>query len=176
MKDDESLIVIRVADESGSNQTHIDMVENIKSKKELLLEAQFEQTTTIAGCRVTVLKGLDELKSFNGEDDYAANLPIIVSAYPEGIEQSRIREVLPDAVKLAKAVKALKDKEIKVEEISARNIVLKPLKKEPSPPPQQEMVTVDTNPTGNPAWETEANAPSKPTPKSAKSTEEDTEG
>ena len=66
----------------------------MKSKKELLLEAQNEQIQLLAGHRVTVLKALDELESFNGKDDYVVSLPIIVKAYPDGIDQARIREVL----------------------------------------------------------------------------------
>ena len=152
------------------------MAENNKSKKELFLEAQNEQVKTLAGHRVTVLKALDELDSFNGEDDYNVGLPVIVNAYPNGIEQARVRVVLPDAVKLAKTVKALNKVEIEVVEISARNVLFKPLNKPAEQPPRQEVVEVDTNPTGNPEWETvpaSESAPRKQTPKPAKAEAEE---
>lgn len=126
----------------------------MKSKKQELIDAQNEQVEIVASHRVAVLKSLDELESFNGKDDYTVGLPIIVNAYPEGISQTKVREVLPDASSLAKAVKELKGTVIDVAEISSRYVVFKPLNKPADQTPKERVESVDTNPTGDPNWET----------------------
>lgn len=154
------------------------MTDKTQSKKELFLEAQTEHLKLLAGHRVTVLKAMDELDSFNGEDDYKVGLPIIVNAFPEGIAQAKVREVLPDALKLSKAVKELKDKEIKVEEISARNTLFRPLNKPTGQPAKEQVVSVDTNPTGKAEWEpvpSSESTPKKATVKPTKPTEDSDE-
>jgi hypothetical protein len=126
----------------------------MKTPKELLIEAQNNQLKVVAGHRVAVLKSLDELEEFRGKDDYQICLSTIVNAYgPGGIPQTKVREVLPDPVMLAKAVKALNKVEIQVVELSSRNIVFKPVPQAPVQPPSGKVESVDTNPTGDPKRE-----------------------
>ena len=143
------------------------------TNKELLFAAQNEQLQAVAKNRVAVLTGLAELEEFGGEDNYVASVSAIVNAYPEGIMLTKLREVLPNYVVLEKAIKKLADdKEIDTEAVGKRGQLLKPLKKE-SAPPRSEVVSVDTNPTGNPAYEPKAPAPKKSTPKTVEIIEED---
>jgi hypothetical protein len=82
----------------------------MKSKKELLLEAQNEQRQVVAKNRVSLLKALDELEEFGGKDDYETSLSAIVTEYGEkGISLTRVREVLPEAKPLENALQALID-------------------------------------------------------------------
>lgn len=139
--------------------------------KELFFKAQDQQLTTIAGHRLAVVKASDELRSFNGEDDYQIAVATIVKEYPEGIVLTRLREVLPDSVILEKAVKSLVEKkEITTESYGKRTQLLKPLHKPTDQPAKERVESVDTNPTGNPEWETvpaSETTPKKPTLKPA---------
>jgi hypothetical protein len=99
----------------------------MKTKKELLLEAQKEQCGVVAQHRIQVLRSLDELEEFGGVDDYKVSLEQIVVAYPDkGITLTHVRNVLPDAIALKQAVEDLdKAGVIQVEEVG-RTSILRP--------------------------------------------------
>ena len=153
---------------------HLTAYTKMKSPIDLLIEAQDNQLKMVAGHRLAVLKSQDDLKKFRGEDDYQIAVTTIVKEYPDGIVLTRLREVLPDSVILEKAVRNLAEKkEITTESCGKRTQLLKPGSQMPVQPPRQEVVSVDTNPTGDPKWEPVSPTPAAPTNPTPKSAEDD---
>ena len=127
----------------------------MKNPLDLFIEAQNNQLKVVAGHRVALLKSQDELKRFRGEDDYEIAVAAIVTAYPEGIVVTRLREVLPDSTILDEAIKKLvEEKQIVSEPYGKRSQLLKPVAQTPVQPPAVKVESVNTNPTGDPKWET----------------------
>lgn len=100
----------------------------IQNKKQLLLEAQSEQVEVIARSRISLLRAINDLDSFGGQDNYKSNLITIVNEFgSEGISLTRIREVLPNASELKDAIEQLEGEgKIQLEK-QGRSATLKPV-------------------------------------------------
>jgi len=103
------------------------LTETKKSRLELAIEAQDETRANINVSRLQTLNGLAELKSIGGKDNYQEAIEyLLVHTGPKGLLMTDIRAVLPDAVELTKAKKALDAaKKIEVEAGKPERLILK---------------------------------------------------
>ncbi len=100
---------------------------NNHSKIQVLLDAQKEQGELIAKHRITLLKAIDDLDAFGGQDDYKSNVLTIVHEFgSEGISLKQLREVLPNANELKVAVEQLENEGKITSEKQGKSAILRP--------------------------------------------------
>ena len=89
-----------------------------KSKHQLVLEAQQEQTNTITDRRLDLRVALDDMVVIGGKDEYEPSIPVFLEKYNDGTTTTDLlREVYTDARLLKKTIAKLKkDGKITVED------------------------------------------------------------
>jgi hypothetical protein len=99
--------------------------ENIE---EVIAKAKNQRRQKLFEQRVALLKAEDAFKQLGGEDNYELSLSAIVTAYPDGITMTRVREMLPDSKELDAAKETLKSKGLIDVGSDKRSPLLKPVK------------------------------------------------
>lgn len=129
---------------------------------DVLAKAKDKRRQNLFGQRVTLLKAEDALKQLGGEDNYESSLLAIVTAYPNGITLTRVRQLLPDSGALDAAKDSLKNQRLIEVGTDKRSPLLKPM-------------AATTKPDGGAAGTPTPTTPEKPAPKPVNAGEDKTE-